>query len=176
MNRIDITQYNPKSTDHFLFDNNVWVYIFSPIGNHNPYAVDKFSDFFGKVIDCGAKVYVPSIILSEFYNTNIRLDFNIWRNKEDKDFKKDYRPLERFKENSKLIVNSIESQILGVGTKLDDKLTEIKIEEISNRVEKLDFNDSYLVGLALMNNLKLVTNDKDFLSINDDIDILTLPN
>lgn len=31
----DIKKYAPKAMDNFFFDNNVWIYLFCPIGNHD---------------------------------------------------------------------------------------------------------------------------------------------
>ncbi len=174
MNKIDVTKYTPKVADRFLFDNNIWMYLYCPIGGYNDHVSEKYSDFFGKILDVGAKIYVPSIILSEFYNSYVRLDFNIWRNKEEKDFKRDYRPLDRFKEISEVVINSIESRILGIAEKINDSFDEINLDQLTKNIGSLDFNDSLLVELATKNKLKLVTHDKDFLDANAEIDIVTL--
>jgi len=174
MNKIDINLYQPKTTDKFFFDNNVWMYLYCPIGNHNAYSVSKYSDFFGKVIDAGATIFVSSLVLSEFYNSYSRLDFNIWRNGIAKDYKKDFRKTERFRETSETIVNTIESRILGIAERINDEFVSIPIEEISEKCKVLDFNDSYYIELSKKHGCKIVTNDRDFLSITDDIEILTI--
>ncbi len=174
MNKINITDYIPKPNDKFFFDNNIWMYLYCPIGNYNQYVVDKYSDFFGKILDVKAKIYVSSLILSEFYNTYIRLDFNIWKGKEKKDFKKDYRPLTQYKTTSETILNSIESRILGVSERINDEFSDIPINKLIEKIGLLDFNDSYYVELAKKNCFKIVTNDKDFENVEDDITILSL--
>ncbi|MBE9467216.1 MAG: PIN domain-containing protein [Bacteroidetes bacterium] len=174
MNKINITNYTPKNTDKFLFDNNIWMYLYCPIGSYNKYVVDKYSNFFGKILDAKATIYVSSLILSEFYNTYIRLDFNIWKGNKKKDFKKDYRPLPQCKTTSETITNSIESRILGVSKKINDDFVDISINKLIEKIGLLDFNDSYYVELAKKNNFKIVTNDKDFQNIKDDITILSL--
>lgn len=174
MNKINIESYIPKPTDKLFFDNNVWMYLYCPIGNYNPNSVKKYSDFFAKILDSEATIYVSSLILSEFYNSYSRLDFNIWRNKEEKDYKKDFRPTQRFKETSELIINTIESRILEVAEKINDEFINIPIEDISKKCKDLDFNDSYYIELSKKCDCKIVTNDRDFLNISDYIDILTI--
>jgi len=174
MNKFDVNTYNPKSSDKFFFDNNIWMYLYCPIGNHNQYAVKKYSNFFSKIIDANSTIYVSSLILSEFYNTYSRLDFNIWRKNKIKDYKKDYRHTQQFKETSETIVNTIESRILGIAKRINDEFIDLPIEEISLKCKNLDFNDSYYIELAKKTNCKIVTNDKDFLIISDDVEILTL--
>lgn len=173
MNKIDISTYTPKSTDTFFFDNNVWMYLYCPLGNHNPRYQTIYSDLFGKIMSVGAKIYVSSLVLSEFYNSYSRLDFNIWRNGETKDFKRDYRPTQRFKDISQTIILSIESRILGIADRIDDEFSTMNIEDISAKCEELDFNDSYYVELVKKYDCKLVTNDRDFLNVSDSIDIIT---
>jgi len=174
MNKIDINSYTPKASDKFFFDNNIWMYLYCPIGNYNQYSIDKYSDFFSKIIEAGAKIYVSSLVLSEFFNSFSRLDFNIWRGGQTKDYKKDFRPTLRFKETSETIVNTIEGRILGIAERINDEFTDMSIEDISDKCEDLDFNDSYYIELAKKHNCKIVTNDSDFLSITDDIDVVTL--
>ncbi|MCK4663679.1 MAG: PIN domain-containing protein [Bacteroidales bacterium] len=174
MNKINIVSYSPKASDKFFFDNNVWMYLYCPIGNYNQFSVSKYSDFFGKIIDAGATIYVSSLILSEFFNSYSRLDFNIWRNGEDKNYKKDFRPTERFKETSEIIVNTIESRILGIAERINDEFTNIPIEEINEKCKDLDFNDGYYIELSKKYACKIVTNDRDFLNVSDEIDIFTL--
>ena len=160
MNRINIDTYIPKNTDKFFFDNNIWMYLYCPIGNYNQNAVTKYSDFFAKVLSVGSTIYVSSIILSEFYNTYNRLDFNIWKTPETKNYKKDYRPTQQFKDTSQNIVMTIETRILGIAKRVDDGFVDIDIEQISTKCGKLDFNDSYYVELAKRNGFKIPTNVK----------------
>lgn len=173
MNRIDITKYEPKHSDIFFFDNNIWMYLYCPIGSYNSNIVDKYSTFYGKVISAGSRIMVSSMVLSEFYNSYLRLDFNIWKGQLSKDFKRDYRGCARFKETSAIIINSIESRILGVASKVDDNFSALDIDDIFANCTSLDFNDSCYIEFAKRNNCMIVTNDKDFILVSDNIDIIT---
>src|SRR4030043_2389463 len=96
MKRIRVADYTPKSSDKFLFNNNIWMYLFCPIGNYNANMQDRCSSFFGKILDAGAKIYVTSLTLSEFSNKYFHIDFQIWKDGEEKDFKQDYRKTKRY--------------------------------------------------------------------------------
>ena len=174
MNKININTYLPKASDNFFFDNNIWMYLYCPLGSYNSKIVQDYSNFFEKILNVGAKLYVSSLVLSEFYNSYSRLEFNIWKvGKGEKDYKKDFKPTDKFKETSKLINMSIESRILGVAKRINDEFINMSIEDISLRCENLDFNDSYYVELAKKYNCKIVTNDRDFFTISDNIEIAT---
>lgn len=174
MNRINIESYIPKASDKFFFDNNIWMYLYCPIGSYNKYSVKIYSDFFDKILQSRATIFVSSLILSEFYNSYSRLDFNIWKNNEKKDYKKDFRPTQRYIETSEIIVNTIESRILGIAERIDDDFSSIQIDEINRKCNDLDFNDSYYIELSKKCACKIVTNDRDFLKISDNVDVLTI--
>ncbi|MEA3450841.1 MAG: PIN domain-containing protein, partial [Bacteroidota bacterium] len=73
MTKIDINTYSPKASDKFFFDNNIWMYLYCPIGSYKEILVQKYSNLFGKILEVGAKIYVSSLVLSEFYNSYSRL-------------------------------------------------------------------------------------------------------
>ncbi len=106
MARHRITEYTPISSDRFFFDNNIWIYIFCPLGDHRSDLVNLYNDFFGKVLDAESTIFVSSLILSEYYNRYVRLDFNIWRGNEIRNFKNDYRPTDKFKETNSIVHTS----------------------------------------------------------------------
>jgi len=174
MIKLSITKYIPKRTDKFYFDNNIWMYLYCPIGNYKDEVVNKYSDFFGKIIDAGSSIYVSSLTLSEFYNAYIRLDFNIWRSDEKKDIKKDFRPTEQYKKTNEIILRSIENSILGISQRIDDDFKNMPLNQLLDKIGLIDFNDSYYIELAKRHDLIIVTNDKDFTNVKDDITILTL--
>ncbi len=174
MIKLSITSYKPQRSDKFFFDNNIWMYLYCPIGNYKEEIVSQYSNFFGKVLDAGSTIYVSSLTLSEFYNAYLRLDFNIWRCDEKKDFKKDFRPTEQFKKTNETILRSIESRILGISRRVDDDFTSLPVSKLIERIGILDFNDNYYTELALKHSFKIVTNDRDFEQVKDNITILSL--
>ena len=150
------------------------MYLYCPIGQYNENIVNVYSDFFGRALDVQSTIYVSSLIISEFYNSFIRLDFNIWKKTQSLDYKKDFRPTEQFQKTNQLVLRSIESRILGVSKRINEDFSTLSIENIIERVGLLDYNDSYYVELSKMYGLKIVTNDKDFDRISDDVTILSI--
>lgn len=174
MKKIRIANYTPKSGDKFLFDNNIWMYLYCPIGSFREAVQDSYSNFFQKILDIGAKIFVPSLVLSEFTNKYFHLDFKIWCDGEDKNFKKDYRISDSYKNTVEDISMRIESQILAVSNRIDDDFSEASIKDIYRRFEYMGFNDSYYVELGKIYDLMIVTNDTDFLNVEDEVTILTI--
>src|SRR4051794_33144483 len=95
---IRIKDYSIKGDDVFFFDNNIWMYLFCPIGQYNAHKQAEYSKFFQYIVSRKNHIFVNSLILSEFANRYLRLDFAI-QNKSSlqyPSFKKDYMPSPRF--------------------------------------------------------------------------------
>ena len=90
---IDVRKYNPKSSDVFFFDNNIWMYLFCPLGGFNKNKQKFYSAFLQSVQVANGTIFINSLVLSEFTNRYLRMDFEQWK-KETKnysaDFKKDF--------------------------------------------------------------------------------------
>lgn len=175
-NIIDIKSYTPKSSDLFFLDNNVWMFLFCPIGNYSKTQQRIYSRFFQSIISAKATIFVNSLILSEFSNSFLRMDFEQWK-KNNKlygaNYKKDYIPTQQYKNTVAAITVAI-NNILSLSEKRPDDFHIIDIQSICNNFQTIDFNDSYLVEFCKNNTLKLVTDDKDFQKIiNPSISIIT---
>ena len=81
-NYIDIRNYAPKSMDNFFFDNNIWVFLFCPIGNHDKSKQKIYSSFLQSVRQVNATIWINSLVISEFANVSIKLDYNLWKKNE----------------------------------------------------------------------------------------------
>ena len=120
---------------------------------------------------------MSSIFLSEFSNTYIQNEYrrymknNHLRPSKFK-FKKDYKPLEDYKETIQDVKNIIIKQILSVAKRIDDPFVKLNLNYFFDNEASFDFNDRYYALLAQYYNLKIVTNDADFLYISD-VDIIT---
>jgi hypothetical protein len=78
MNNIyDIDNYCPSENEGFLFDCNVWMYLFCPIGNYKSNIVYKYSTFFKKILVNKSKIFILALTISEFFNSYVRLEYNI---------------------------------------------------------------------------------------------------
>jgi Zn-finger protein len=80
----DISTYIPKATDIFFFDNNVWMFLFCPIANAKKEQQKKYSQFYKEVNSVSACIWINSLVLSEFCNAWLRIEFKNWKNKNDK--------------------------------------------------------------------------------------------
>lgn len=152
------------------------MYLFCPYnGTNQRKFVEGYSGFLGKILDANSKVLVSSLVLAEFYNAYIQIDYRlVKRGNEDFKYKRDYRPSNRFQETHETIMNTIESQILGIADRIDDNFSKTSMENLREGSEKMDFNDSYYLELNRFSPFKLVTNDSDMLKTERDIQILTM--
>ena len=85
--------------DNFFFDNNIWIFLFCPIGNHDKNKQKIYSSFLQSVRQANATIWINSLVISEFANVSIKLDYNLWKKNEvkqvsfetDLDYKRAYR-------------------------------------------------------------------------------------
>jgi predicted nucleic acid-binding protein len=176
---IDITQYSPKSSDIFFFDNNIWMYLFCPLGNYNKQKQKYYSSFLRSINSSRSTVFINSMVLSEFANRYLRLDFDLWKKETQKlqpDFKSEYGKTSRYKET----VNEIKlyiNQIMKICEKTPDDFNSINLENVLQHFSHIDFNDSYYIELAKGHHWKLVTDDGDFITYqNHSLEIVTIAN
>lgn len=161
----DIEKYIPVEEEAYLFDTNVWLYLYSPVTQYNYYIVEIFSRFMHKCLDCNSKIYVTSLIISEFYNTIMRIEY---KSKHHDMYKREFRDTQALGDD---IHSIIKYCILSKAQKLNDSFDEIDDNSFNGMY---DFNDYYLVQLCKKHNIKIVTNDSDFKKFSKDVDIITL--
>ena len=92
-NVIDVESYVPQDGDRYLFDANIWLYFYCPIGNYSKNTISKYDSFLKKAIKSDTAIYFSSLIISEIVNRWLKLDFYRVqrRNAGMKDYKQDYR-------------------------------------------------------------------------------------
>ncbi len=175
-NVIKLSSYEPKEEDRFFFDTNIWLYLFCPIGQYRQELVDEYNKFFLKVLQKKCKIYTSSIVLSEFFNTYSRIEFNIKKQQQPhkyRQYKRDFRNSEEFGDLSKDICELINSKILKYANKLNDRFDSMDLNTILLPNNNYDFNDIYLAQLCLREEIKILTNYGDFQKINSNIEIIT---
>lgn len=178
-NIVPIDAYQPQQTDRFFFDTNIWMLLYCPIGSYKKELVGKYDGFLKKVLSAGATVCISSLVLSEFCNAYLRLEFNRLKIQEPdkyKDFKRDFRSTDGYRDLMREVVITVKGQILKLARRIDDRFSHIAIEDIFDNMEQHDFNDKYYLALAESESLKLVTNDADFSTSTGGILILTANN
>ncbi len=140
------------------------MYLFCPLGSYEKSRQSKYSSFLKDVQSARGTIFTSSLILSEFINRYLRLDFNQWKNKNSlpgADFKRDYMKSCRYSEAITEIQPSIRS-ILRLCEKTPDNFQAINIDQILIHLSSIDFNDGYYIELASSQNWKIVTDDRDF--------------
>ena len=175
-NKIDINSYQPKSGDSFYFDNNVWIYIFEPLGNYNLDLQKKYSNFLAASRSVGATIFINSMILSEFSNRILRFSYDRWKGKSglvSPDYKKDFIPTQAYKDTVEEITIHI-NKILRITERGSDNFNAINMTNVLTHLKFIDFNDSYMIEMARLSQWKIVTDDGDFVKYQGhSIDIIT---
>jgi predicted nucleic acid-binding protein len=144
---IDIKTYKPVNTDIYLFDTNIWLYLFCPLGQYNQLIIRNYSQFFNNVLKTSATIYFTSLVASEFINRYLHLEFYFLQKKNPskyKKFKDHFRGTQDYLNASKLIESTVKVKILKVSRKLDDNFSGIDLEKVLIEMSNSDFNDEYL--------------------------------
>lgn len=162
-----ISEYSPKSDDVFFFDNNIWMYLFCPLANFGKEKKQNaYSSFFNQLLSRKLHIYTNALVLSEFSNRYLRLDYDLAR-KDVKtaalfnNYKQDYVGSARYKAT----VNEVKiclNKIVQVCQRCSDEFNSINLEEVLNLFQQIGFNDSYYIHQAIKKNWKIVSDDSDF--------------
>jgi len=176
-NIIDISDYSPKQSDSFFFDNNIWIYLLYPLSRFDKKQQKVYSSFLSQMLSARSTVFVNSLVLSEFINLCLRFDYNQWkRNPENisngSDYKRNYLGCSSYKKEIENIT-TIVGKILKLSEKFPDNFTSIDIGSVLNNLKLIDFNDSYYIELFKNKDIKIVTHDADFFNQRFEVDILT---
>ena len=172
----DITKYKPSFNEGFFLDNNILVFIYCPIGNYEKAKQKQYSAFLKELKDRNSTIYINSLVLSEFANVFLRIDFRLWKKESGipkLDYKKDFVGSDRFKDTVKDVKIAIK-QILKISEKTSDDFHAINLENVFNEFGNADFNDSYYIEQARFKNWKIVTDDADFQTANyENLEVIT---
>ena len=172
-----IGDFKVKSGDYFFFDNNVWMFLFSPISGAKDYQQRVYSNLFKEIQSARATIFINSLVVSEYINRSLRLNHSLWRDRVVKsgvrfvDYKKDYRPTKEFEDAKNEVCDEMRN-ILSIAERKPDDFNAMDLTSVL-AAREMDFNDSYYVSFCKLNNFILVTDDKDMQSTSLDITILT---
>lgn len=172
----DVSKYDPIAGEQFFLDANIWLYLFCPIGGYRKDEVDKYNKFFLKLKTKKARIYTSLMVLSEFFNAYMRIDFKILQISDPvkyKDFKKDYRTTNDYKILANQVCSLMKNKISKSSIRIDDGFSMVNIEEILDCGTNYDFNDNCYAIICKPKKIKIVTNDKDFLYNFKEVDIVT---
>ena len=72
-----------------------------------------------------------------------------------------------------MICDIINNKIFKYAQKIDDNFNNVDMSKILIADKNFDFNDKYFSQLCEDNNMKIITNDKDFLKLSNKVEIVT---
>jgi predicted nucleic acid-binding protein len=176
INVIDSVDFKAQKGENYFFDNNIWMYLFCPFGSFNATIQKKCSRVLNQIKSIKGNILTNNLIISEFANAYIKYEYNIWEKNqpEDKcDYKKNFRLTDNYHQTQTLINESIQ-RILKLSSFTDDNFLNIDIENVLEKIGVIDFNDAYYLELCNQKKYTLVSNDKDFLKVDLNIDLIKI--
>jgi len=155
------------------------MYLFCPLGNYNIKRQKCYSAFLQNIQTCMSSIFINSLVLSEFANRYLRMDYEQWK-KETKNYNAEYKKhfvgTPRYVETVEEIKSQI-NQIMKCCEKTSDDFNAIDLNKVLQHFKYIDFNDSYYIELATRSNWKIVSDDSDFINYqNHNIEIVTILN
>lgn len=177
MATIKLKEYEVGYTDQFFFDTNIWLLLFGTVAGFQANDQAQYAKLLEKLITRDSPIYITSMVISEFANVLLRRDFNQWISNNkfiNKDFKKDFVGIKEYENSVETITISI-NKIFKLPNLVitGDNFNAIDKSAILNNFKTVDFNDAYYTQLAILNKYKIVTNDKDFQKLAQNIDVIT---
>ena len=173
---IPLRDFEIKSQMSFLFDTNIWMFLFCPLGNYQQRQQESASNFLALTRRTGCEIVVTSLSLSEFTNAYLRLDFDLWKKElhnPQASYKRDYLLTDRYESTQMLVEDSV-NQILGLCVRYSDNFNSIEIPDVLTNFRKVDFNDAYYSSICEEKNWILFTGDRDFEKVTANITVVTI--
>lgn len=178
---IDINKVNLDecSDDAFILDTNALLWAFYPNSQSNYPLAAYYSNFISQLITKDKQIYIPMFNLCEAINVIEKIEFKVYRQScGDRYLKlKEYRAIPNERQNLKeildLFIEQIENipQIKLLEQNLCYDLPKIFVSDFNEH--KLDLFDIYLIQISKDKNFSIITDDKDFLSVQFDNNIYT---
>lgn len=167
----DLAHYSFAKGERILLDANIWIYLFpAPSGTKYKYAY-QYSSAFDKLIMAGAQPIIDPIVLSEYLNRYCRIEY-------DASYNLKYEKYKEFRQSSDFAAVAETAECFAMKILKCCRVHSLPTNNLDLRRAlaefksgKIDFNDCLLVDICKKENLKLMTNDKDFQRM--DIEILT---
>jgi len=155
--------YKIDPSDQVFVDTNILIFLFSPsFVNTREYQVDKYATVYAKMIEKKCTLFVNQMVISEFINRCMRIDFERNFNQDgNKDYKKDYRPSEEYDKTLRIVLKQVKKFLASANQIDDDFKTFDILSSISSNL-KTDFNDLIIADTVKKNSLKLLSDDGDF--------------
>ena len=164
------------SMDSYFFDTNVWMFLFAPLAGSKANKQGAYSKLLGEIISRRATIWINSLVVAEYVNAVLRLEFKQWMRRErlsNADFKHDFRPTGVYQTALAEVKNQVQD-ILGIATRRSDDFHMVDVDAlIASMGTSLDYGDSVIVDACKRANLKLVTDDTDITKLDLPFVVLT---
>lgn len=178
-----IKGFLPAPGTKLLFDTNIWMALCWPHYNSSGNQIKADMEtaavsFLSSCISSKYKILLPAIIVSELINKIYRKEFNKYHKTHPQDTLKEFRTTDNGREALQDIQQVISSQIMkfqqkGYIENVDDSFEACSLSLAISKMLQLDFNDFIIASICRVNEAILVTNDSDFKSVQEDINIIT---
>jgi predicted nucleic acid-binding protein len=177
MELINIKNFTPKAVDSFFFDTNVWLLLFGDVANFQKEEQSKYSKVLQLILDRDSLIFLTANVISEFSNVLLKKEYNLWRNKTEnvgKDYKRDFVGSQIYLQQVEIISSLIKTIVkLPCIQQMPDNFNSVNINRILERFKSIDFNDAYIAEICQSKSLKLITNDRDFFCLKDEVEIIS---
>ena len=171
-NIVPIDDYSFALEESIFIDANIWLSIHGIRPPDDP-RVEAYSNVLKRMLESKCCIYTHLVVISEFINMYAR-----YKHRTNKDFQKKFRNFKEFRNSEEFLPISKEAaesanDIIKLCTCLDITFdsNDIKVLLAGYQSGHADFNDWIYVEICKRYNLKLLTDDNDF--IGQDIFVLT---
>jgi predicted nucleic acid-binding protein len=159
-----IKGYQFTANDRLFFDTNIWIILFGPPGEPGDTRAKTYSNAFKKAREAGSTLVIDVLVLSEFVNRSLRLEYNQLRayGEADDDYKR-YRASQEYAASVRQVARTAE-QILSFCQPVESGFTSCDLTSLlmSFASSQSDLNDQFIVEICRRHNLLLLTDDGDF--------------
>ncbi|WP_018989136.1 hypothetical protein [Aromatoleum toluclasticum] len=163
--------YGFQADEPILIDANVWLYLQPPAAQPAPSWAATYSGVFSRLLQAKARPIVDALILSEYLNRYIRIEYDAcWRTHYPK-----FKDFRLSADAAGILQSAVAEmkQILKTSTACDTPLIRIDLPTVLVAVQSgtADFNDALMIENCRLNGWKLLTHDSDMTM--GGIDLLT---
>jgi len=161
---IYVDNFAVTNSHDFFFDNNIWFTLFCPLGNINLKKQNQYSSLLQDIMNLKRPIFLNSLVVSEFSNAWLRLEFHDWQKKAGNEtkinFKRDFTDTADYRKAARDIQAALK-QIQKICQKGNDDFNALDLDSILSDLPKRDFNDSYYLHLAERKKWIIVSDDSD---------------
>ncbi len=169
--RYNLTEIFRLSKKRIFFDANILIYLFWPT---NSSWERQYSTIYNRLLQQKNDMVVDFIVISEVINRAIRFEYDNYC--EQNNIPKDDLPFKAYRDNQEGqealddIYQIVKRKIVNKFTIAGKSFTKTDIEGFLQN-DGLDFSDKGIAALCKENDFVLLTNDKDFATVN--VELLT---